>query len=133
MHHVDITLIHQLRTLRRLRILGGNRGHRTTAILVKPPLDNINHMRTPVTYHTSAVLLVITPSWEMTMHPTGTQDRAITTHRAGANPHVPVQTRFILLSLQVTRPARSPNVDCGAFNFPNHSITHQFTGNTKFT
>ncbi len=33
-HHVNVSLINQLRTLHRLGILGGNRGDRATAILI---------------------------------------------------------------------------------------------------
>ena len=132
-HQWDIARVNQLRALHRLGVLSRDGAHRAAVVHAQPPVDDVDHVRAPVTDHAAAVLLVVAPVREVTVYTARTEHGAVAAHRAGADPLVPVEARLHCLRRQVARHAGRADVDGGALDFADDAVAHQLAGHAEFS
>ena len=107
------------------------RFHGPARIHAQAPLGDVQMVGAPVAYHAAAEFLVVTPVREVLVHPARAEDGIVRPHRRGADPHVPVQSRFHRFLRQIAGDARAAEAALDALDLADDAVLHQFAGDAE--
>ena len=112
-------------------VVGGVNFDGAAAVHPKSPLGDIKVVCAPVGDHATAELHVVAPAWKVVVHASWGEHGVVGTHRRGADPEVPVQSRFRLLLLEVARASGVPEGAFDALNLADDAVADEIDGGSK--